>query len=40
MKSKGVSFRPAVELLREGEIDLPAAKCVFHAKVNSVSTGS
>lgn len=26
MKSKGVSFRHAVELLREGEIDLPAAK--------------
>lgn len=27
MKTKGVSFRHAVELLREGEIDLPAAKC-------------
>jgi DNA primase len=27
MKSKGVSFRHAVELLREGTIDLPAAKC-------------
>ena len=26
MKSKGVSFRHAVELLREGEINLPAAK--------------
>lgn len=26
MKSKGVSFRHAVELLREGEIDLPAAR--------------
>ena len=27
MKAKGVSFRHAVELLREGTIDLPAAKC-------------
>jgi DNA primase catalytic core len=27
MKAKGVSFRHAVELLREGTINLPAAKC-------------
>jgi len=27
MKAKGVSFRHAVELLREGRVDLPAATC-------------
>jgi DNA primase catalytic core len=35
MKSKGVSFRHAVELLREGEIDLPAAK---HGTVRALVT--
>ena len=35
MKSKGVSFRHAVELLREGEIDLPAAK---HGTVRALAT--
>jgi DNA primase len=33
MKSKGVSFRHAVELLREGALDVPAAKSRPHPRL-------